>query len=277
MRVGDMSSECRDAIELFKEFKALENDAEVLHEFPDGCFPCVRMDGVRHSRSYLKNVLINKAYDWQAKKSAVAVYGAMRHHLDSSMNNNFVCFIVFSDEVSFVLSPSLKNPRYGRRVMKICTILNGGLSSAFTSLVRKNAQKLVTKDRDIEEFGGWMPQLMSYDARPILLHGHEDVARYIRHRYLVAKRHSYWKVLNLHGHPLAADNAMKKNLDALRAAVAGNGWEEDVHTLLGTFRLFFPQRNADVIAFEEVNDEGMELDVLSRRVCETLQCIGYTA
>lgn len=272
-----MSVEGKETLDLYDEFKRLEQEAEELALFPEGTFPCIRLDGFRHSKTFLKDDLINKKYSSMARKSAVGLFKNIKKIFDRDLKSNVVCILTYSDEASVILVPSLKNERFGRRIMKICTMLTGFLSSLITSHMRRKASALLTKDRHADGSNMWMPQIVSYDARPICLADEDAVVRYIRHRYLVAKRNAYWKVLNLRGHKVAHDPEKKNDLDLLMDIVMVNGWEGEAKSLLATFAMFFSHDVEEYKEFEKVDDAFMQNTSISRLVRDTLLKIGYVS
>jgi hypothetical protein len=269
--------ESKETLDLYDEFKRQEQEAEELALFPEGAFPCIRLDGHRHSKIFLKNHLLNQKYSSLARKSAVGLFKTIRTLFDRELKGNVVCFLTYSDEVSFILVPSFKNERFGRRIMKICTMMAGSLSSLITSHMRREASDLLTKDWQADGSNKWTPQIVSYDARPICLADEDAVVRYIRHRYLLAKRNAYWKVLNLRKHHVAHDSEKKNDLDLLMDIVVMNGWEGEAKRLLETFTMFFADDVDEYIKIECVTGIYTEPDTLSQLVRLTLKKIGYVS
>jgi tRNA(His) 5'-end guanylyltransferase len=212
---------------LLESFALRENEALQLPEIPDDAYLGVRLDGIRHSKMFLKDHLENDDYNAIMRDSIHSLHAKMKTIFAKEYPENFVCACSFTDEVSFVLLNRISNERYKKRTMKICTSLCGGLSSAMT---RKAIYSKSKRFRDI----------LSFDARPIYLSNINDIVAYIRHRYLLASRQAFWKVLRLRDYPGWETDEIKKNYDNARAIVEEKGWADEAETIRKSFRIYLP-------------------------------------
>lgn len=269
--MATLGQEC-DA--LYDRFKILEKQAEGFAYFPDGAYPCIRMDGVKHSKYFLKDVHSNSGYSDSARKSVFGLYGSMKTAFNRDINFNIVCMLSFSDEVSVVLTSDMRSQRYDRRVMKICTSFCGNLSSLFTSYVREDAKDILTREKPKNSAGRWYPQILAYDARPLSLKNAEEIALYLRHRYLLAKRHACRKALRLAGAPEALDGQIKDDLDALQKLVARYGLHSEYEESISSFLLYLPNEIGELKIFRPVPEAIVEVGRLTDQISTVIRAMG---
>lgn len=213
---------------LFDEFKAREKEALKEPLIPEDKYLCVRLDGIRHSKGFLKDHLGNKAYHNVIRKSVQSVHRMMHRLFDKSYAENIVCACSFSDEVSFILLNKITNQRYGRRAMKICTTFSGNMSASMTFEANKSQSKRISG-------------ILAFDARPIYLNDINDIVSYVRHRYLLASHQAFWKVLHLREYPGWRTDEIMRDYDHARAIVKNNNWTKEAEKTRKNFRIYLPQ------------------------------------
>jgi hypothetical protein len=223
-----MSERQSELQSLHETFKIREKEAISQPFIPEDAYLCVRLDGIHHSKQFLKNHLEYPAYNYALKKSIQDVHGFMRTVFDRRYPENLVCACSFTDEVSFIFLNTIKNEKYAQRSMKVCTTLSGNLSAAMTLDVAKHESTQVSG-------------LLAFDARPIYLNDVNDIVSYVRHRYLLASGQAFWKVLRLRDYPGWETGEIRANYDHARALVEENGWAEEAEKIRNSFRIYLPQ------------------------------------
>jgi|GEM_PF-2883928 len=222
--MGERQTELQSLLGTFtdREAKALSEP-----EIPDEAYLCVRLDGIRHSKMFLKDDLENEDYDVVMRDSIHSLHAMMKTIFANEYPENFVCACSFSDEVSFVLLNRISNERYEKRTMKICTSLCGNLSAVMTKKSNYSNSKRLRR-------------LLSFDARPIYLNDVNDIVAYVRHRYLLASRQAFGKVLRLREYSGCNEDGIKKDYDNARTIVEEKGWADEAETIRKSFRIYLP-------------------------------------
>lgn len=211
------------------KYKEIEEDSLSIQFVPPDCFFCVRLDGIKATKNHLKEKLINKKFNKSFHEAIVQTFKAFNNSTNDKIKSKFVCLIALNDEVSFLFEKS--NIGYDRRIMKLCTILSGILSSWFT-------WEMVTYSK---AKGGHFHKkriVMPFDSRPLILKSESDVMEYIKYRYLVGKRYAYWKTLRLADYPEVYEDHVKKNLDNAEHIVIDLNLEKKFYTIENTYTLF---------------------------------------
>lgn len=111
------------------------------------------------------------------------LFYSFRHFLNRQYTSSIVGAFIANDEVSIILNKD--NDNFNRRIMKLCTLFAGVMSSACTQAFNER-----------EELAGKL-DIVAFDARPMILDSANEITEYIRTRYLISNRYAFWKVLRL--------------------------------------------------------------------------------
>jgi len=228
---------------LEEKFRLMEQDALSVVEAPLGSrYLCFRLDGIKVSKRYLKDSLVHEAFGAALRSSIQTVYHLLRactgeEYGEREEGNFFLCAFCISDEVSFILN---NHRNYlGNRVFKTGTSLAGTLSGALSLQFQAESKKHGKKSAS----GHRYPQVMAFDARPLLLDVHGEVEEYLRHRWLLAGRNALCKVLRLNN-AVSGDDVYKmgrsNDLPGLCELIHRHGLESQVHQVMQSFTLFLP-------------------------------------
>jgi hypothetical protein len=228
---------------LEEKFRLMEQDALSVVEAPLGSrYLCFRLDGIKVSKRYLKDSLVHEAFGAALRSSIQTVYHLLRactgeEYGEREEGNFFLCAFCISDEVSFILN---NHHNYlGNRVFKTGTSLAGTLSGALSLRFQAESKKHGKKSAS----GHRYPQVMAFDARPLLLDVHGEVEEYLRHRWLLAGRNALCKVLRLNN-AVSGDDVYKmgrsNDLPGLCELIHRHGLESQVHQVMQSFTLFLP-------------------------------------
>lgn len=224
---------------LNKLFKKLETDALTIANLPENKYLCIRLDGFKANKQYLKDVLINEDFNDSLYKSYKHLFDSFKQYFTKEYTSSIVCSFIINDEVSIILNKD--NVNDGKRIMKICTLFSGVLSSNMTRNLKNN-------------------ETIFFDARPLIL-SRNEISKYIRYRYLISKRYSYWKVLRLNNFHGVFDDRIKKNLDNSILGVKEIGKESDVEKIVSTMRLFLTEKEIDPSYSNiAVNEKNMSIN-----------------
>lgn len=181
----ELHAEMKD---LEAKFRGIEEESGRLVEVPAGSLLVIRMDGVKLSGTFLKDSLTNGKFD-SALDGAVRTLIHLFANSTYEVNRPFMRMaLAVSDEVSIVI-PGLPNI-YKGRLMKLCTILAGTLSSAMTGNLGARTEPTAKSPK------GW-PRVVAFDARPLILKDWTEVEQYVQNRRLFATRNLVAKVLRL--------------------------------------------------------------------------------
>lgn len=171
--------------ELDLSFKEIEKKSELISQYNEDKYLCVRLDGIGLSKKYLKNSMSNKRFNNLMIQSLYSTYGVLyKNFKDNIEKNIFLGFIICSDEVSIVLNPNEK--QYERRTFKTVTTL----ASTFSSFFTMSGSQSINKDNKIKG---------AFDGRPIILNSLEQVSNYLIYRYAIFIRNSISKLLRIKG------------------------------------------------------------------------------
>lgn len=260
---------------LHTKFRELEQECVNLSDFPEKSYPAIRMDGIKHSKQFLKNYLKNLPYNIAVEKSIIALHKSTRKMFDRNFADNWVFGCAAADELSIFFGNSLTNPRYNRRMMKVCTTLSGNMSSILTSYIRVKQKKVFSTEVPHKNNSSWIPQIASYDCRPLYFCSVSEMASYIRYRYIVASRYSYWKVLKLQGCEEFRDDGIRDDIDLLKDLVVKRGWQDDYRQAISAFSLFYPDGNGGLLFKRPVDEEDMTLENLTLLIDQSLCKLKY--
>lgn len=97
---------------------------------PDGKYMCIRLDGFNATKKILKDKLTNSAFNTALGEAHKNVFWSFRHHLNLHYTSSIVCSFIANDEVSIILNKD--NDNYDNRVIKLCSLFSGVLSSAMS-------------------------------------------------------------------------------------------------------------------------------------------------
>lgn len=246
-----------ELMSLWDTFAQVERQSAVKYSVESDRFFCIRLDGFKHSKRHLKDVLVNHKYNDWLYGCIKDTYMSFRKHLDMDYMESFLCACSFSDEVTFVLLKG--ESRYERRVLKYCTLFSGIMSSAMT--------KRYCVDMKCE---GKMVNLF-FDARPLVLDDTHNVSRYIRSRHLLATRQAYWKVLRLRDYPGCNEDRIKGSLDESRRLVRDCGWQDDYTQIANTFKFYMPldSGQGDLVSYT-LDEDFAQVSALEKRLRERL-------
>lgn len=176
---------------LDEHFRDRENDARRLDEAPAGTWVIIRCDGVRANKRFLSQTLHNPRFASALSDATKQVCLLYRSFAPQDARPYVAGALVISDEVSFIVN---RGPNYHeRRLWKLATTLCSALAAAMSIHMERAA-------RDASESVPEHPQIINFDARPLVLAAAADVIDYIRWRRLLATRNALAKALRLGGH-----------------------------------------------------------------------------
>jgi len=205
---------------LFEKFKRIEHESLKIDMVPDNKFLVVRLDGFKVTKNYLKDVIVNEKLTNAMNCSINELFKRFRTYFTNEYSSSIIGTFYANDEVSIVLSNkmNLSKDTYGRnleikRVMKICTIFAGAISS------------FITKNMD---------EPLYFDGRPIIL-SQNELGEYIYSRQLVAIRYAYWKILRLNNIKGWEKDFYKKNLLNSKNKVKDIGKFLDANEIINSY------------------------------------------
>lgn len=236
--------------ELNKMFKRLEKEALIMANLPENKYLCIRLDGFKATKNHLKDVLINEDFNNSFYKSYKDIFNSFKNYFTKEYTSSIVCSLIVNDEMSIILNKD--NVNDAERIMKMCTLFSGALSANMTNHLGENA-------------------IIFFDARPLIL-SKDEISKYIRYRYLIAKRYIYWKVLRLNNFDGVYEDKIKKNLDNSILSVKKIGKEDDAKEIINTMKLFLTNEeiNPSYSAID-INEDNMSLNNVETRINKYLE------
>lgn len=247
--------------QLEKKFGDLEQSSLALPVAELGKYLCFRLDGIKTSKRFLKDALINEKYNNTFRDSIEAVYYLLRkctgeEYKQYEEGNFFLCAFSISDEVSFVLNN--RRNHLGNRIFKTGSSLAGMLSASLSMRFKTESEK---KGR-LSATGKQFPQVMAFDARPLVLDDYDEVERYLIYRWLVACRNTMCKVLRL-AKVMSGDDlyqlGIKNNLALVCELLEQHNLEDEYHTAMREFTLYVPDQLTHEGKLEMYEpDDGMD-------------------
>lgn len=218
--------------QLLVTFNQIETDSLTQPHCPVGQYLCVRLDGIKVSKRFLKDRLTHPQLFNVLTRSVTEAYKLLKWQSDKANKNFFLCVVAISDEVSFILNN--RENYFKNRTFKIATMLAGNLS-AITTLNYQAAQQ--------------RPEIIAFDARPLLLDSYERVEEYIRYRYLIGRRNAMCKVLRIaqvFPRDELYETGLMNDVPGLIRAIAEHGLGDKVEQVLSEFRLFIPDEQSEL-------------------------------
>lgn len=239
---------------LEQKFKKLEQDALTVATAPLGSkHLCFRLDGIKVSKRFLKNDLVNEEFSQALRRAIQSVYILFRRctgveHGAREAGNFFLCAFCISDEVSFILNNQRNH--LDNRLFKTGTALAGTLSGALSLNFATESKKTAEPN----SHGKRYPQVVAFDARPLLLDVHGEVEEYIRYRWLLAGRNTMGKVIRLAG-KMSGDETYNlgraNDLAPLYELIEQHGLGEQYHRAMRAFTMFVPTALTHEALFQE--------------------------
>ncbi len=242
------------------EYKEIESNSLSIITSNADDYLCLRMDGIKSSKRHLKNVVNNQTFNESFKHAINSVYHLNKNQTDRHNYNFFCCAFSASDEVSFIINKG--DNYYGNRILKISTVLSSTLSSAMTIQFELMTRDQVKKKCDKKTR---FPDVMAFDARPLILNEVLDVKEYIKYRWLIACRNAACKVLRLKSELSTKeiyDSELNNNLDLLLEKVKDLGLIKDYQKSVDSFCLYVPDSNRNFSSIK-INENDFN-DALSR-------------
>lgn len=231
---------------LNKKFKQNEVDSLSINTIPDNKYLCIRLDGFKATKKYLKDSLTNERFNNSFYRANQLLFNSFKHYLTREYTSSIVCSLLINDELSVILNKD-NNEDDSKKIMKLCTLFAGNLSSAMTLYLNSKKQKTET---------------ISFDARPILLDKNE-ISEYIRYRYLISKRYAYWKVLRLKNIGDWVKDDIKYNIDNCINKVKQNNLEKEAFKIIASYRFYLPSKeNEPQLISHKLNDDSMNMNQL---------------
>ena len=234
--------------QLLEVFKQIEDHSLTQSNCPVGQYLCVRLDGIKVSKRFLKDNLTHPQFFKLLWRSVADTYTLLKWQSDKENKNFFLCAVALSDEISFILNN--RQNYYENRVFKIATMLAGNLS-AYTTLHYQAAQK--------------RPEIIAFDARPLILESYERVEEYIRFRYLIGRRNAMCKVLRIakvFPRDELYETGLMNDVPGLIRAIEQHGLGNKVQQVLSDFRLFVPDAQSEFtqhVLSGQVDGTGLSL------------------
>ncbi len=205
---------------LFEKYKRIEHESLKIDIVPDNKFLVVRLDGFKVTKNYLKDVIVNEKLTNAMNYSINQLFKRFRTYFTNEYSSSIIGTFYANDEVSIILSNkmNLSKDTYGRnleikRVMKVCTIFAGAISSFMTEK---------------------MNEILYFDARPLIL-SQNELGEYIYSRQLVATRYAYWKILRLNNIEGWEQDFYKKDLLNSKNKVSEIGKRQDANKIINSY------------------------------------------
>ncbi|MFV7790915.1 tRNA(His) guanylyltransferase Thg1 family protein [Aliarcobacter lanthieri] len=208
--------------ELDNYFKDIENKSLSIIQVPENQYLCIRIDGFKVTKNFLKDRLVNEEFNNNLNSSFYKFFESFKKYFGRGKHSSIICSFIVNDEVSIILNKNLDND--GNRIMKASTLIASFFGSHMTQSY---------KDKNI-----------FFDARPLILKENE-ISQYIRYRFLISKRYAYWKMLRLNKYPNVYEDEIKKNIDNSIQAVEEINKNEDVEKILNTFKFLVTNTKED--------------------------------
>lgn len=199
--------------ELNNYFKSIEKKSLSIPEVPKNKYLCIRLDGFKATKTYLKDTLINNEFNQNLEDSYKELFLSFRNYFTREYSSSIICSFIVNDEISIILNKD--NINDGHRLMKVSTLFSSCLGSNM-SIKYKN-------------------KTIIFDARPLIL-SQCNISKYIRYRYLISLRYAYWKVLRLNKYKDVYEDEIKYNIDNSIFAVKEIKREKEVNQLINTFK-----------------------------------------
>jgi len=239
-----------ELVTLTSKYKQNEKDSLSISSLPDDKYLCIRMDGFKATKKYLKDVLINERFHTCMYKANNKLFNSFKHYLTNEYSSSIVCSLVVNDEISIILNKD-NNSDDAKKIMKLCTLFSGVLSSSMTLHLNKHTK---------------MQEIIAFDARPLVLNKTE-ISEYIRYRYLIGKRYAYWKVLRLHNVGKWKEDSIKTNIINCINIVKENGLEADALTIMSTFKFYLPTKESSPQYSKDcLTDKNMNENILDNLI-----------
>jgi hypothetical protein len=230
----------KELSELNNYFKNIEDKSLSIVEVPENQYLCIRIDGFKATKNFLKDILVNEEFNDYLNNSYTKFFQSFKKYFGRDKHSSIICCFIVNDEISIILNKNLEND--GNRVMKISTLV----SSFFGSYMTQN----------------YIDKNIFFDARPLILK-EDEISKYIRYRFLISKRYAYWKVLKLNKYPNVFEDEIKKNIDTSIESVKKINKINDAKKIIDTFR-FLVTNAKENTSFNEVlknNDNFLLNDI----------------
>lgn len=240
---------------LYRKYKQREIESLDHVEIPEGKYLCIRMDGFKASKNHLKDVLINKRFNEGMKNGYENLFYSFRHYFTNEYSSAILAALIINDEVSIILN-NKNEADDAKRIMKITTLFAGMMSSNTYIKGSKNKGR----------------KYIAFDARPILL-DEDEIAEYIRHRYLIAVRYAHWKVLRLDGLIEENDNEAKFNINTAMSLTREHEVYDKAQKLIATYTFLLTEREQRP-AYKKIDltKDAMTLDSIKQHMRD---CLNY--
>ncbi len=213
-------------IQLQKKHKEKEELTLSESICPDDKYLCIRLDGIKASKIYLKDTVVNKLYNESFHRAINTVYYLLRNQTEKE--NLFYGIFVASDEVSFIIN--IGHNYYGNRLYKIATTLSGCLSSAITLELMKEKNKAESR-------------VVAFDARPLILESIEEVDEYCHFRWYLNGRNAMNKILRLKSELTDDDiyeTELRDNIELLAKEIKQRELTSEYKKITKTFTYYKP-------------------------------------
>lgn len=215
----------QELAQLEHKYKERETASLQHQQVPEQQYLCIRMDGFHLTKKFLKDMLVNHAFNEALQETHQSLFCAFRHFLNKQFTSSIVCSFIANDEVSVVLNKD--NDNFNRRIMKLCSLFSGVVSSAMTTELQKRIP---------------VKSIVAFDARPILLNDKQEVVEYVRSRYLIANRYAYWKALRLNKVDNIYDPIIMADIDRLKSLAAQHKLLDKAKKIRAGFKLYIPEQ-----------------------------------
>jgi tRNA(His) 5'-end guanylyltransferase len=241
--VEESVADHKELTRLLEVFGRIETDSLTQERCPEGQFLCIRLDGIKVSKQHLKDRLSHPQFREALSRAILGAYYLLRWHSKKENKNFFLCALALSDEVTFILNN--RTNYYDNRSFKIGTMLAGCLSGFMSLYFQPPSTHHARKSKHSSE--GAHPEIVAFDARPLLLESYRQVDEYIQLRQLMGRRNSMCKALRLRkvfSDSELYDTELKNDVPRLTQAIAAHGLEKDLQQALDEFRLFVPDEES---------------------------------
>jgi len=248
-----------ELIELYTKYKNREEKSLEYITIPEGKYLCIRMDGFKASKNFLKDVVVNKKFNEAMVAGYSDLYYSFRHYLTRDLESAIIGSLIINDELSIILNKENDADDY-KRIMKMSTLFAGMMASkTYMPGAKSKGRKYI-----------------AFDARPILL-SEDEIPEYFRHRYLTGVRYAHWKVLRLDKFIDPNNQEIKHNIDEAMKLTKQFDIENKAQRVIASYGLYMAEQSKRP-AFTKLGttENTMSLEQLKSKVETSIDFCTYT-
>lgn len=234
-----------------EHFKAEEGRSATAWDAPLGSRVVVRLDGIRATGRYLRFSDKNERYAKALRAAVQQCFVVWKTWSSDEANPYLTHCLAVGDEVNFVIGTGPN--RYERRLLKMCTTLAGTLSASMTGYWGRRLES-------------GHPEVMSFDARPLILTSSQDVVRYLQHRTwsyvrVIGNRYLRSKAEGERGGGKVSEYRLIDSMDEMRDRIRSEGAESQIQRQVrdAFFAVARPKLVPEIVQCESLPDFLSEL------------------